>query len=311
MPADGGLVAGVDGGGSKTTTLLVDEQGNLLGRGNAGASNFQSTGLEDAQSAIRLSIQRAFESAGLPCRPLAALGIGLAGVYRPEQAGWIYDWVHSNQIADRVTAVNDGSLLLWAGTPQGWGIGLISGTGSIAFGATPQGAQATTGGWGYLIGDEGSGYALGLAALRAVTQAADGRIPPTLLTARILAHFNLTHAVDLIPCVYQKEVRPKEIACLAPLVTAAAEEGDKISQQLLAQTAQDLASLVRALAHQLGFSAEIPAAFGGGLLIHNAGLVQAVIHAAALQGVSLSPVKLVEEPAAGAVRLALRLLEGL
>ena len=89
---------------------------------------------------------------------------------------------HGVRLARHVEVTNDAAILLAAGTPDGWGVALVSGTGSIAFGRAPDGRTARGGGWGYLLGDEGSAYALVLAGLQAVARAADGRGEPTCLT---------------------------------------------------------------------------------------------------------------------------------
>jgi N-acetylglucosamine kinase-like BadF-type ATPase len=157
-----------------------------------------------------------------------------------------------------------------------------------------------------VLGDEGSAYAMGSAALHAITQAADGRGPATCLSARVLEAWNLTEPAGLVRYVYQQGESHPRIADLGPLVSAAAEEGDIVALGIQAQASADLASMAVSVVRQLGFSGRVPCALGGGVLLHNEAVVQGLIAAARGAGVNLEPVEKVSEPARGAVRLALR-----
>lgn len=298
---------GLDGGGSKTLAVLADREGRELGRGTAEASNYQVVGVEAASAAIVKAIRGAFESAGIAVQPAGGLCLGLAGVGRPEDRAWVEELVRRENLAQNWTIANDGQLLLWAGTPEGWGLGIISGTGSIVYGRAADGREARAGGWGYILGDEGSGYAIGKAALQAVAQAADGRGAPTELTARLLAHWNLGRPWDLVGQVYRSGVGRVEIATLAGIVSAAAQAGDGVAQAIEAQAGRELALQALAVARQLEFAGDVPTGLGGGVLAHNPRLAQYVIAEASALGVTLAPVERVFEPVVGAVRLAGRL----
>jgi len=185
------FLIGVDGGGSKTVALLSDSDGRLLGLGTGGPSNYHVTGMQAAGAALTQSVRAAFANAGLePCSP-RAICLGLSGVDRPADQAEIQAWLDAEMPGTQAVIVNDAELVLAAGTPAGWGVALICGTGSIAYGRTQEGRTARAGGWGYLLGDEGSGYAIGLAALRAVVRASDGRAPHTRLTHSILEYWSL------------------------------------------------------------------------------------------------------------------------
>src|SRR5207244_11602264 len=106
--------------------------------------------------------------ARLPRVPVAAACLGLAGAARPEDQKVIQDWARAVSLAQAVEVTTDAAILLAAGTPEGWGLALVAGTGSIAYGRTADGRTARAGGWGYLMGDEGSAYAMVLAGLQAV-----------------------------------------------------------------------------------------------------------------------------------------------
>jgi N-acetylglucosamine kinase-like BadF-type ATPase len=300
-------VIGLDGGGSKTLAVLADRAGRELGRGTADASNYQVVGVEAASMAIVRAIQDAFERAGIDFQPAAGLCLGLAGVGRPEDRAWVEELVRREHLAENWVIANDGQLLLWAGTPDGWGVGIISGTGSIVYGRAPDGREARAGGWGYIFGDEGSGYAIGKAALQAVAQAADGRGPQTKLTPQILAYWNLQRPWDLVGQVYRSGLGRVEIAALAGVVSDAAQIGDEVALTIEAQAGRELALQAVAVARQLEFAGDVPAGLGGGVLAHNPRLAQRVIAEAAALGISLTPVACVSEPVAGAVRLARKL----
>ena len=180
-------------------------------------------------------------------------------------------------------------------------------------GCSPDGRWARAGGWGPQLGDEGSGYALGLAALHAITQAADGRGPLTRLTAQVLETWGLPDAASLVGYVYQQGESHTRIAGLAPLVRRAAAMGDRIALEIEAQAAVDLAKMAVSVARQLGFTEtapySVPCALGGGVMIHNESVVRGLVEAARQDGVNLEPVEKVSEPAKGAVRLALKVAQ--
>ncbi len=301
----GFFVIGVDGGGSKTVAVLADGRMRELGRGQAGPSNYQVVGIEAAQEAIRTAVRGAFEVAGLPPMPVRTICLGMAGVGRAEDRGWVDELARSAKLAERVIVANDGQLLLWAGTPEGVGVGVISGTGSIAYGRAADGREARNGGWGYIMGDEGSGYWLGRAALQAVAQAADGRGQATSLTGRILKYWGLTQPGELVAKVYRNGTGRVEIAELAGLVFEEAQAGDATALRIEGQAARDLAEMAMLTASRLRLTGMIPCALGGGVLANSTRLAERVVREALKVGVKFSPVKLVSEPVKGALRLAL------
>ena len=112
---------------------------------------------------------------------------------------------------------------------------IICGTGSIAYGRNARNQAARAGGWGHVLGDEGSGYWIGRQALRAVARAADGRGPATALTPRLLTHFAVARPSDLIGEIYERQVRHHTLARLARVVQQARDEGDEVATQILEQ----------------------------------------------------------------------------
>jgi N-acetylglucosamine kinase-like BadF-type ATPase len=142
------LILGVDGGASKTVVLLGDAQsGVIIGRGRSGGSNFHAHDKTAAFAELESAIAKAFTDAGLPRQPVLAICAGLAGVSRPEDEVMVASWVRQRGISQRLLIANDGWLVIAAGTPDGVGIGVICGTGSIAVGRDATGAMSRAGGW--------------------------------------------------------------------------------------------------------------------------------------------------------------------
>lgn len=295
---------GIDGGGSKTLALLADETGRVLGRGEAGASNFQVIGHQAAQAAIQAAMAAAWRDAGLAPQPLRGLCLGLAGVDRPGERALFQQWAAQIQPQAQSVIANDAELVLAAGTPAGWGLALICGTGSIVYGRSPAGQAARADGWGHLLGDEGSGYAIGLAALRAVMRAYDGRGPATSLGEAILERWGLASAPDLVPRVYQELRGKQEIAALASVVEASAAAGDATAGRILAAAGGELAVAAQAVARRLALVDVVPCALAGGVIVGGRLVRQQFEAAAAILGLALDPVTLVPDPAMGAIRLA-------
>lgn len=303
-----GLILGVDGGGTKTAVWLANTAGDILGRGVSSPSNYQVVGKTAALHAIQNALLQAYQQAGLPPEPAKIISLGMAGVGRDEDRSWLVDWCKGQNIAEKLEIMTDAELLLWAGTPDGWGIGCISGTGSISFGIDPLGKKARAGGWGYILGDEGSGYAIGISALRAVTQAADGRGPQTGLTTRVLAAWNLSEPAALISAVYRSNMAREQIGALTEWVLKEAEAGDEVAVHLVNTAAADLSLAIGSVARQLNWGGTVPGAMGGGVLVHSPYLVQKVIHSTQQVGINLEPVQIVDEPVVGAIRYAVRCL---
>ena len=133
---------GIDGGGTSTIAWLADSKGRVLGRGHAGPSNLKTVGPDAAREAIERSIAAAFSDGGFVDRPVESACLGLAGFDRPEDQALLHDWAEGPRWAKCLTGVNDGALVIAAGTPEGWGVGAIAGTGSIAVGRDREGRTA-------------------------------------------------------------------------------------------------------------------------------------------------------------------------
>jgi N-acetylglucosamine kinase-like BadF-type ATPase len=307
------LVLGVDGGGSHTVTLLArinpeNKTWTILGRGVAGPSNLHAVGKDRALQALEEAIAQAFTAAGQAPSSVAVAWLGLAGAARPQDQSIIREWAERVKLAAAVEVSADVPLLLAAGTPDGWGVALVAGTGSIAYGQSRDGQCSRSGGWGHFMGDEGSGTALTRAGLQAVAWAADGRGPATSLAERFLTHLGLTQTPDLIFAVYGKDF---DRASLAPLILEAWEAGDEVAGRIVQQGAEELAALVQAVVCGLGMEKEaIPLALSGGVLLASQGYRRQVLAALERLRLRVQPVTLVPEPAKGAIQLAMSRFTG-
>ena len=228
------------------------------------------------------AIRRAFHDAGLTPAPVDAICLGLAGFDRPDDRKILSEWAEQAGWARNVLMVNDGDLVIAAGTPEGWGIGIIAGTGSIAVGRTKDGRTARAGGWGHLIGDEGSAYRIVLDALRLVARRADGRDPgpggQDPFTERICAALGVANASQIVTTIYSPEFTRARIASLAPEVLAACAEAPETRDQPLKLCRRCLAEMVAATARSLGWmSGLLPLAMAGGFLLATKPVQQAMI----------------------------------
>ncbi len=303
------LVLGVDGGGTKTIAWLAKQQtpheASVLGRGQAGASNVRTVGFEHASRNIDHAIQLAFDEAQLARGTVASICVGLAGADREAERIPLKQWARKQRLADRCMVTNDAIPLIYAGFPDGCGIALVSGTGSVVFGRSPAGLVARCGGWGPLFGDEGSGYAIALAGLRAVARASDGRGPETELLPHFLRTFNVSDANELIPVIYSPTVDRTRLAACAELVFAADAAGDAEASAILDAAAQQLAEMVASVAEQLQITGSpIRLAVTGGVLLNQESYRDALRQELAKQGLEVAACKLVQHAVAGALRMA-------
>lgn len=301
-PLDSLYTLGVDGGGSKTLAVVVNARGEEVGRGLAGSANYHTVGLETAVEHIFTAVSQATRSAQLQL-PLYTAWLGLAGVDRQGDLDLFLP--HLRTLARTVQITNDAELLL-AGLGRPVGVVLIAGTGSIALGRDAAEHRARAGGWGHILGDEGSGYAIAQQAMQAAVRAADGRGPQTMLLERILQHWDIIQVDQLISKVYNEPDKAR-IASLSSLVLLSARAGDQVAATIVQQAAQELAIAVRAVCQALEFpQGEIPLALGGGLLIHEADFCTQVIQQ--IRHIQpIGQVVLVSQPALSAARAALHL----
>lgn len=301
MPMNGPLVCAVDGGGSKTLAIVLDEDGIERGRAVTGPSNYAVGEGDRVVTNITAAVEEATAAAGTPAA-LAALWVGLAGIDRPGAREAIE--ARLAHLAGSVRLTNDAQLLFGA-FPDEAGIVLIAGTGSIALGQDGAGRTARAGGWGYLIGDEGSGYDLGRRAIRAAAKAADGRGLQTALLPALLAHWDITEPLHIIDQVYRERDKAA-IADCARLVFDAADAWDPVASRIVQSGAAELANAAGAVEQALDFgNSPVSLVLAGSLLVERESYRRMVLDRIEHQ-FDLGEVHIVDEPALLAARHLVR-----
>lgn len=309
-PPASSCVLGIDGGGTHTVALLAEgATGEVLGRGTGGPSNIQAAGVEAALRELNAAVKSAFADARCERKPVAAACLGLAGIDLSEGLDIIRGWADVVSLAKKVSVANDATLLFAAGTPEGWGLAIICGTGTIAFTLDRNGKDGRAGGWGYLLGDEGSAWQVGLSGLRAACRSADRAGPPTKLLDAFLANLGTRDPRDFIPATYRGVWDRAAIAGLAPLVVETAQAGDDVAHKLVVHQVTELARTANAAVEgnnlpKLG----LPVAVAGGLIVGSEFYRGLFVEALRGFGVHPGAVTPVEVPALGAVALARKLL---
>ncbi|MEH2420710.1 MAG: N-acetylglucosamine kinase [Nostoc sp.] len=245
-------VLGIDGGGSKTVCVLMDDLHQVLGRGEAGPSNYQSIGIEATLQSIQSAIYNAVETAIITNTVnIAAICLGLAGVGRAadiEVVKGLVKELQNNKFLPinwalqpaNLVICNDALIALVGGIGQPVGIVVAVGTGSIVFGQNHQGHSKRVGGWGYILGDEGSAYKIAIAGMNAALKSYDGRDISTSLVEGFKQHLNLETIEDLIEVIYRRGWGVKKIAALAPIVDLAAASGDKVANSIIDDAVKEL-----------------------------------------------------------------------
>lgn len=263
-----GILVGVDVGGSKSVAAVWREDTELTREAGAGAAVRPGRALMSAATIATLARKALTEASLLRADVLV---VGAAGVGREPERGDLARALRSEDVADRVVVTTDLELALAAAFPEGGGIVLAAGTGSVAVARRVDGAVERSGGHGWQMGDEGSGYAIGREVLLAVGRARDGRGPDTALTA--LAQ-GVTRADDFPALVRWAAVAGvAEIAALAPAALEAAASGDEVAHDIVARAGRSLADLAISLAGRTGMT---EVALAGGLT--GSAVLRASIH---------------------------------
>jgi glucosamine kinase len=301
---------GIDGGGSKTTCVVGDES-SLLATVTAGGSNITRVGEAGAREALHQAIREACLAAKINPQQVLRACIGAAGAGRPEIASTVRKIV-AEIIPGEIEVVGDMEIALEAAFGKGPGVIVIAGTGSIVFGRDAQGKVARAGGWGFAISDEGSAHWIGLAAVRAVVRAADevgedqAERDPSWPARRLFSELKTAWSLNSLPQLARAANASPDFAVLFPAVLAAAEAGDAVARQVIADASRELAQLAGIVLRRL-FSVQhssVPMATAGGVFRH-AAMVRELFYnevRAANPNVVLNPE--VVDPVQGALQMA-------
>ena len=255
-------VLGIDGGGSKTTCILMNDSREVLSRVEAGASNYQSIGVEAAKKSIETAIKESLIASSITKNninknninkniEIKAICLGLAGVGRPKDIKVVKNIVQHlrnsrslpinwNLQPHNIIICHDALIALVGGIGRDVGIVVAAGTGSIVFGRNFQGKTKRVGGWGHILGDEGSAYKIAIVGMQAALKSYDGREINSCLLADFQQHLELANIEDLVDVIYRRGWNVKKIAALAPIVDRAAAKGDRIANKIIDDAVEDL-----------------------------------------------------------------------
>lgn len=299
------FVAAVDGGGSKTHAIVARHDGTIVAEAEGTGSAVRPGQASHSADVIASTVAAALEKIDEPGKTVSLLVVGVAGVGRKDEREQLAAALEDRDIADDVIVETDAEIALEDAFGGGAGIILIAGTGSIAHGRGPTGVRARCGGWGPMLGDEGSGAWIGRRALGIVAAAHDGREPPTALSGAILTATQLHQPEELIP--WAAAADPRTVAALAPVVFSVATT-DPRAKALVDLAAEELVLHIRALSLRLfgDERADIEVAFAGGLMKKASPLRKRVEHRlkSAVPGAHLHAEAIIG--ARGALKLALR-----
>lgn len=289
------VYAGVDGGGTKTTFVVVAGDGEEIGRHTAPTSNAAVIGHDAAGAILRGGLERILAETG---SELGGVWLGLSGGDRPEDHRRLRP--HIDHLTPNIRMSNDAELVM-AALPDGIGLVVVAGTGSIAFGYDAAGRRVRSGGWGQILGDEGSGYDLAQRMMAAYTAQVDGRGPETACYDLLMHHLNLAEPFQLIQWVYAQDRTKGDIAALSAIVLAAADDGDEVARSIVEESAEELAHTAKAAARRLDLSSPFPLALTGGLLTGSERFREAFL-AAFRKDFPILDIHLVTDPALTAAR---------
>jgi glucosamine kinase len=299
----GRYLLGIDGGATKTLAAVLDLEQRAIHLAHAGPSNEDAVGSRAAVAALVDGAEEAMERAGIAAEQLAAAVLAVAGtdtdaIVRQVRAVRGDDWIVVNDVVGAWAAA----------TGAQPGIGAISGTGSNVFGVGRDGRAWRVGGWGHLLGDEGSGYWLGAESIRAALRDRDGSGPETTLSEAVVEFFGAPSVEAVASLVYSKPLSKSEIAAFTVETCRLAEQGDAVARELYRRGAELLAGQVAVVARETGLAQadSFPLGLIGG--VFKAGPLFAEPLAAAVRewapGAQVAIVEMA--PVGGSLQLALR-----
>lgn len=248
-------IVGIDGGGTKTIAYAAGVDGEIITKAQETASNYHVVGVDEFKRVIISLIKQIIDETGLQMMNLQAFSLGLAGVDRADDGKVVREALRDVGLNCRIILNHDAAIGLAAGAGKKHGIVLIAGTGSIAYGVNANGEDFRAGGFGHLIGDEGSGYDIAMNAIRSALMAEEGRAKPTILLPELLSAAGLGNRDELISYVYQQTNSKADIAKLAEVVVRCAEKNDETSREIITAAGYALAELVKSVLVR-GFSKE-------------------------------------------------------
>ncbi len=309
-------ILGVDGGGSKTTVQIADTSGKVISQAVSGSSSYKSVGINRAIGNLNTAVFDAVKKLKVT-RDIYFISscFGFAGNDAGEDSETYRKIVFNDKLNSYLNPkgtiiCNDTRIGLESGSESKNKIIIIAGAGSNCFGINEDGKQAGASGWDFILADEGSGYSVGLKALKAIVKAYDGRGEKTLLSKTILEELNLNEIPDLIKWAYGGLFPKDKISALAETVSNTAKMGDKVSIDILAEEAEEAVISVTTVANKLGFKDKaFDLVLVGGLFKCEEYFKNILINRLRENFPKIKSMPLVGNPAGGAVKMAIERLK--
>lgn len=294
---------GVDGGGSKTAFVLIDDRGRVLASHTEGPAYYLEIGLDELRAMLARGIGMTLQLGGLAPAELTYAFLGLPAYGEDSGLLPVLDSIASPTLPPGHFRCGNDMECGWAGALAGEdGISVVAGTGSIAYGEYRR-RVARAGGWGELFGDEGSAYWIAREGLTLFSRMSDGRAPRAALYELVRQQFGLDGDLDLCAAIYgQSTAVRSQFASLAKLIAQAADAGDELAQALFVRAAGELAEIIGAVRCNLGVadSEELPLSYSGGLFQRRELILTPLRSALAAHGAAYRLVEPRLGPAAGA-----------
>ena len=322
-------VLAVDGGGSKTIAWIANVRSSsgrcsveleVIGRGQAGPGNPRSVGFEVALANIDLAVTSALEQASMGSSSIVVACLSLAGAGRREEQNRVRVWADDRRLANQTIVIDDVEPLRLAAmyeqvlspsvAASTWAqsVTLVVGTGSIACGRNGQYRSARVGGWGYLLGDEGSGFAIGMAGLRAICHSHDRGEAATPIQSALLKQLGLSTPTELVGFVYKTPLPRAQIAELSGIVLTHADQ-DPVAGKILADSIDAMVHLVTDTVRRLELAhLSYSLALSGGILSNHSNIVDRLLIELERRQLAPSVTHLVREPIHGPLLMAAQML---
>jgi N-acetylglucosamine kinase-like BadF-type ATPase len=244
----------IDGGGTKTIGVISDENGEILKVKKTGSCSREVVGIEGEKEVIISLIKKILEETKVEKIDYAVFG--LTGVDLPEDVERVENFIKDLRQIKNFLVEND-SLIAWAASTLGKpGIVVSAGTGTIAFGINKNGDRMRSSGWGWLVGDEGSGFDIGRKGIISALKYLDGRGEETILLNLIPEKMQLPSIIDVVLKIYEPSFPKAKIAEIAPVVIEAAKIGDRVAKRILENAGKDLAEACNAVIKRLNMENE-------------------------------------------------------
>jgi N-acetylglucosamine kinase-like BadF-type ATPase len=309
--SESSLILGADGGGSKTLGILADVDGTEVARCYVGASNPNVVGVKEAADNLAELLLACCNEAGRSPEELSAAVFGLAGAgnatIKARLLGALETVLQKRGLKmPRTQIESDARIALEGAFGGGPGIIVIAGTGSSVLGKSSEGVITLVGGWGRLLGDEGSGYFVGREALKALATMLDGRAKTSPLRSLLENRFGLGSREGVVNAVYQEALA---IPSLAPAVLEVAEQGDLVAADIFRRGAALLAEQLAVLVRLYQDLPRIGVVFVGGLIDHDNFYTRTLRDAAWALSSAVDVAPPLHSPAMGAVLLAQQSLQ--